>query len=66
MCYSRRIFQTMKDENLCQAVGCLSMHDHVCKCIVNVDGKNVKATVRFCHDHFLRQKAVEYHKEESK
>jgi len=54
------------NENLCMAVGCLTIADKICKCRVNVDGKDRIETIRFCKDHFLRQKALDYHKEESK
>jgi len=52
--------------NLCQAVDCKCIHDHICKCIVIVDGKEIITKVRFCREHFLMQKAIDYHREESK
>tara|TARA_R110002020_G_scaffold231105_1_gene442208 strand:+ start:303 stop:470 length:168 start_codon:yes stop_codon:yes gene_type:complete len=54
------------NKNLCQAVDCKSIYDHMCKCLVNVDGKETIQQVRFCHDHFLMQKAVDYNNEGKK
>ena len=54
----------MKDTNLCMALDCLSICDHTCKCIVIVDGKETIQTIRFCNDHYLRQKALDYHRKE--
>jgi len=51
------------NKNLCQAVDCLSISDHVLKCVINVNGKEEIHSVRMCHDHYLQQKALEYHKE---
>jgi hypothetical protein len=55
----------MTDENLCMAVGCLTIADKICKCRVNVDGKDRIETIRFCKDHFLRQKALDYNRQEN-
>ena len=33
------------NENLCQAVDCKCIHDHVCNCKVIIDGKMYAATV---------------------
>ena len=51
------------DKNLCQAVNCKSICDHICKCAFIIDGKERIEEVRFCREHFLMQKAVDYHKE---
>ena len=53
----------MKDGNLCMAVDCITISDHACKCRVDVDGKEHIQTIYFCHDHYLRQKALEYNRE---
>ena len=51
----------MKDENLCNAVGCKAISDHTTKCIVELEsGEHQVHTIKFCHDHYLRQKAFEY------
>ena len=55
----------MKDTNLCMALDCLSISDHTCKCVVEVDGKDTIQTIRFCNDHYLRQKALEYNRPEN-
>ena len=55
----------MTDKNLCMAVDCLAIADKICKCVVNVKGKDTIQTIRFCKDHFLRQKALEYNKQEN-
>ena len=52
-----------KDENLCMAVDCMTISDHACKCRVSIDGVEVIQTIYFCHDHYLRQKALEYNME---
>jgi len=54
----------MTDENLCMAVDCLAIADKICKCMVNVEGVDRIETIRFCNDHFLRQKALDYHRKE--
>jgi hypothetical protein len=54
------------NKHLCQAVDCLSIPDHICKCLVHVDGKDIITEIRFCHEHFLMQKALDYHRKESK
>jgi len=51
------------DKNLCQAVDCKSIYDHICKCAIIIDGKERIEDFRFCREHFLMQKAVDYHKE---
>ena len=53
------------DKNLCQEVNCKSIFYRICKCAIIVDGKERIEDVRFCREHFLMQKAVDYHKEES-
>jgi len=54
----------MKDSNLCMAVDCIAISDHTCKCMVNVDGEDQVHTIHFCNDHYLRQKALDYHRKE--
>tara|TARA_R100000963_G_C4644825_1_gene108809 strand:+ start:1292 stop:1474 length:183 start_codon:yes stop_codon:yes gene_type:complete len=51
------------DKNLCQAVDCKNICDHISKCVIIVDNKERIEEIRFCHDHFLRQKAVDYQNE---
>jgi len=55
----------MTDKNLCMAVDCLAIADKICKCVVNVKGKDTIQTIRFCKDHYLRQKALEYNRPEN-
>ena len=61
----------MTDKNLCMAVEddgvteCLAIADKICKCVVNVDGKDSIQTIRFCKDHYLRQKALEYNRQDN-
>ena len=55
----------MKDNNLCMAVDCIAISDHTCKCVVNVDGKDEIYTINFCNDHYLRQKALEYNRQDN-
>ena len=55
----------MKDKNLCNAVDCIAISDHTLKCIVELEsGEHQTHTIKFCHDHYLRQKAIEYNMEE--
>ena len=55
----------MKDKNLCNAVDCNALSIHTLKCIVELEsGKKETHTIKFCHDHYLRQKALEYNMEE--
>jgi len=54
----------MKDSNLCMAVDCLAIADHTCKCMVVVENKDTIETIHFCNDHYLRQKALDYHRKE--
>ena len=55
----------MKDKNLCNAVDCIAISDHTLKCAIELEGgKKEIHTIKFCHDHYLRQKAIEYNMEE--
>ena len=55
----------MKDRNLCNAVDCMAISDHTLKCVIELEsGKEEIHTIKFCHDHYLRQKALEYNMEE--
>ena len=55
----------MTDNNLCMAVGCLAIADKICKCMVDVGGSSEVHTIRFCKDHFLRQKALDYNRQDN-
>ena len=55
----------MKDKNLCNAVDCIAISAHTLKCVIELEGgKEEIHTIKFCHDHYLRQKAIEYNMEE--
>ena len=55
----------MKDKNLCNAVDCIAISDHTLNCIIELEsGEHQTHTIKFCHDHYLRQKALEYNMEE--
>ena len=55
----------MRDKNLCNAVDCNAISDHILKCMIELEsGEEEIHTIKFCHDHYLRQKALEYHMEE--
>ena len=54
------------DHMLCMAVGCESIAEHTVLAIVVVKDKEEKHKINFCRDHYLKQMAYQYAKEESK
>ncbi|MBS57887.1 MAG: hypothetical protein CL735_03910 [Chloroflexi bacterium] len=53
---------------MCMAVDCdsIAVHSFMCKVVMQDTNEERIEKIRFCHDHYLRQKAFEYSKEESK
>ena len=49
-------------EKVCQQIDCHARSEYECTFIVNINGENVKTKVRFCRDHFLEQRALDYQK----
>ena len=50
------------DHMLCMAVDCKAIATIKCKCIVHMEENDKEEihTIRFCREHYLSQKAMEY------
>ena len=54
------------DHMLCMAVDCESIATKSVLAIVDVECKEEKHKINFCRDHYLKQMAYQYAKEEEK
>jgi hypothetical protein len=57
--------ENITEEHICNAVGCNAIAIHKCKCSIVIQDTNEKVieNVWFCHDCYMRQKAIQYEHE---
>lgn len=57
--------ENITEEHICNVVDCNTVASHKCTCKIVVQDTNREEihSVWFCHDHYMRQKAIQYEHE---